>query len=94
MWRDQKVLLNWLKRGAARESIRISGVVTGVGAGKLYVAPERLYLKARWASLVPYAAAAGLLADLLPIAAVANTTTVRAHVLYVAERIETELQAE
>ena len=34
-----------------------------------YVAPERLYLEARWASLVPYAAAAGLLADILPIAA-------------------------
>ncbi len=27
-----------------------------------HVAPERLYLEARWASLVPYAAAAGLLA--------------------------------
>ena len=32
-----------------------------------HVAPERLYLEARWASLVPYAAAAGLLADVLPI---------------------------
>jgi hypothetical protein len=31
-----------------------------------YVAPEQLYLEARWASLVPYAAAAGLLADILP----------------------------
>ena len=59
-----------------------------------HVAPERLYLKARWASLVPYAAAAGLLADFLPIAAVANATTVRAHVLNVVERIETELQDE
>jgi len=28
-----------------------------------HVAPERLYLEARWASLVPYAATAGLLAD-------------------------------
>jgi hypothetical protein len=35
----------------------------------------RLYLEARWASLVPYAAAAGLLADILPItpAAVASS---------------------
>ena len=30
------------------------------------IAPERLYLEARWSSLVPYAAAAGLLADVLP----------------------------
>jgi hypothetical protein len=37
-----------------------------------HVAPERLYLEARWASLVPYAAAAGLLADILPIASGAN----------------------
>jgi hypothetical protein len=36
-----------------------------------HVAPERLYLEARWASLIPYAAAAGLLADILPITSVA-----------------------
>src|SRR3954447_23227661 len=59
-----------------------------------YVAPERLYLEARWASLVPYAAAAGLLADILPIAAGANATTLREHVLHVAERAETELGEE
>lgn len=56
-----------------------------------HVAPERLYLEARWASLVPYAAAASLLADVLPIASGANATTVRQHVLQVAERAETEL---
>jgi hypothetical protein len=44
-----------------------------------YVAPERLYLEARWASLVPYAAAAGLLADVLPITSGANATTLREH---------------
>tara|TARA_B100000614_G_scaffold226594_1_gene217257 strand:- start:950 stop:1456 length:507 start_codon:yes stop_codon:yes gene_type:complete len=33
-----------------------------------HIAPERLYLETRWASLVPYAAAAELLADVLPIA--------------------------
>ena len=55
------------------------------------VAPERLYLEARWASLVPYAAAAGLLADILPIASGANATTLREHVLRVAERAEVEL---
>jgi len=59
-----------------------------------YVAPERLYLEARWASLVPYAAAAGLLADTLPIASGANATTLREHVLRVAERAEAELAEE
>ena len=59
-----------------------------------HVAPERLYLEARWASLVPYAAAAGLLADVLPIASGANATTVRQHVLRVAERAESELGKE
>jgi hypothetical protein len=56
-----------------------------------HVAPERLYLEARWSSLVPYAAAAGLLADVLPIASGANRTTVRAHTLRVADRTEAEL---
>jgi hypothetical protein len=59
-----------------------------------HVAPERLYLEARWASLVPYAAAAGLLADILPIGAGANAKTVREHVLRVAERAEAELEEE
>ena len=56
-----------------------------------HVAPERLYLETRWASLVPYAPAVGLLADILPIAAGVNATTVRRHVLRVAERTEVEL---
>ena len=59
-----------------------------------HVAPERLYLEARWASLVPYAAAAGLLADILPIASGANAKTLRKHVLRVAERVEAELAEE
>ena len=59
-----------------------------------YVAPERLYLAARWASLVPYAAATGLLADNLPIASSANATTLREHVLGVAERAEAEFAEE
>ena len=59
-----------------------------------YVAPERLYLEARWASLVPYAAAAGLLADVLPITSGANATTLREHTLRVAERAEAELGEE
>jgi hypothetical protein len=56
--------------------------------------PERLYLEARWASLVPYAAAAGLLADVLPIASGTNATTLRERVLHVAERAEAELGEE
>ncbi len=56
-----------------------------------HVAPERLYLEARWASLVPYAAATDLLADVLPVASGANATTLRQHVLRVAERAEGEL---
>ena len=59
-----------------------------------HVAPERLYLEARWASLVPYAAAADLLADVLPVASGANATTLRQHVLQVAERAERELGKE
>jgi hypothetical protein len=55
------------------------------------VAPERLYLEARWASLVPYASAAGLLSDLLPLSAGMNATTLRQHVLHVAERTEGHL---
>jgi len=55
------------------------------------IAPERLYLEARWSSLVPYAAAAELLTDVLPIASGANRTTVREHALRVAERAEAEL---
>jgi hypothetical protein len=58
------------------------------------VSPERLYLEARWASLVPYAVAAELLSDVLPISSGANATTVRQHVLHVAERAEAELGEE
>ena len=58
------------------------------------IAPERLYLEARWSSLVPYAAAAGLLADVLPVMSGANRTTVREHALRVAERVEAELGEE
>jgi hypothetical protein len=58
------------------------------------IAPERLYLEARWSSLVLYAAAAELLTDVLPIASGANRTTVREHALRVAERVEAELGEE
>lgn len=59
-----------------------------------HVAPERLYLESRWASLAPYAAAAGLLADILPIASGASAKTLREHTLRVAGRAEAELAEE
>lgn len=59
-----------------------------------HVAPERLYLETRWSSLVPYAAAAELLADVLPIDCGTNATTVRQHALRTAGRIERELTEE
>jgi hypothetical protein len=58
------------------------------------IAPERLYLEARRSSLVPYAATAELLTDVLPITSGANRTTVREHALRVAERAEAELGEE
>ena len=59
-----------------------------------HVAPERLYLEARWSSLVLYAATAGLPADVLPVALGTNATTLRQHVLRVAERAESKLGKE
>jgi hypothetical protein len=59
-----------------------------------HIAPERLYLETRWASLAPYAATATMLTDVLPIGATINATTIRAHVLRVAERAEAELGEE
>ena len=59
-----------------------------------HVAPERLYLETRWASLAPYAATAAMLADVLPVEATVNATTIREHALRVAERAEAELGEE
>jgi hypothetical protein len=59
-----------------------------------HVAPERLYLETRWASLAPYAATAAMLADVLPVETTINATTIREHVLRVAERAEAELGEE
>lgn len=59
-----------------------------------HVAPERLYLETRWASLAPYAAAAGLLADVLPITSGTNAMTLRNHTLRMAECAEAELGEE
>lgn len=43
---------------------------------------------------MPYAAAADFLADVLPITSGANATTLREHVMGVAERVETEFGEE
>ncbi len=59
-----------------------------------HVAPERLYLETRWASLVPYGAAATLMSDVLPIGRGTNATTIRQHTLRAAQRIEAELTEE
>jgi hypothetical protein len=55
------------------------------------VSPSNDSLETRWASLVPYAAAADLLADVLPVGGGVNATTVRQHVLRAAERMESDL---
>jgi hypothetical protein len=55
-----------------------------------HAAPERLHPETRWASLVPYAAAAGLLADVLPIASDTNGTTLREHTSRIADRAEVD----
>jgi hypothetical protein len=59
-----------------------------------HVAPERLSLGARWASLAPYAAVAGLLAEVPPIASGADAKTLREHTLRLAERPEAQLAEE
>lgn len=59
-----------------------------------HIAPERLYLETKWASLVPYTAAAELMADVLPIRSGTNATTIRQHALRAADRIEKELTEE
>ena len=59
-----------------------------------HVAPERLYLEARWASLAPYGAAAAMMGDVLPIGAGRNATTLRQHALRAARRIEAEVARE
>ena len=63
------------------------GALGGVGQGSARIARGR----PMEGSLVPYAAVADLLPDVLPSASGTNATTVRQHVLHVAERAEGEL---
>src|SRR5258706_15474528 len=56
--------------------------------------PEMLYLETKWASLIPFARAADLLKEVLPLGDLVNAETVRNHLQLKAERIEQELGEE
>jgi hypothetical protein len=56
-----------------------------------WTAPELLYLEAKFAALMSYGVTVDVLANILPIGAQLNTSTVRRHLYHVAERIEEEL---
>ena len=53
--------------------------------------PEMLYLETKWASLIPFARAADLLKEVLPVGNLVNAESVRNHLQLTAERIEREL---
>src|ERR1700726_2083383 len=56
--------------------------------------PEMLYLETKWASLIPFARAADLLKEVLPVGDLVNAESVRNHLQLTAERIEQELGEE
>jgi hypothetical protein len=56
-----------------------------------HVSPERLYLEAKWSSLISFELAAELLKDTLPVAETANACSVRNHLHRVAKRMEAAL---
>jgi hypothetical protein len=55
------------------------------------VAPELLYMEAKWSSLVSYGLSLDALKDFLPIALSLDVKTVRYDTLKVAKRLEAEL---
>lgn len=57
-------------------------------------APERLYLEAKFASLMSYGLTTQLLAEVLPLEGTVNAATVRNHLHQVAQRLEGELGEE
>jgi len=59
-----------------------------------HISPELLYLETRWASLIPFVPTAELLHEVLPVDEKLNATTIRNHLLAVAERIDEELGEE
>ena len=64
------------------------------GLFREHVAPEMLYLEAKWASLVSFGVTVDLLKDVLPIGTTLNAETVRNHLHRVAARAEAELGEE
>ena len=58
------------------------------------IAPELLFMEAKWASLVSYGLTAQALKDFLPVDATLNATTIQHHTLVVAQRCEDELGEE
>jgi hypothetical protein len=56
-----------------------------------HVAPERLYLEAKWSSLISFELATQLLKDTLPMAETINASSVRNHLHRVAKRMESAL---
>ena len=56
--------------------------------------PEMLYLETKWASLIPFARAADLLKEVLPVGDLVNAESVRNHLQLTGERIEQELGEE
>jgi hypothetical protein len=59
-----------------------------------HTSPELLYVETKWASLIPFAKAADLLKEVLPVAPSTNHETVREHLQATAERMEQELGEE
>ena len=59
-----------------------------------HTAPELLWLETRWASLVSFETAAGLLKDVLPVGESLSAETVRNHLHKAARRMEDELAEE
>lgn len=59
-----------------------------------HVAPELLFLEAKWASLVSYGITTDLLKDVLPVAETTNPMTIRRDLFRVAERLEAALGEE
>jgi hypothetical protein len=58
------------------------------------VAPELLYMEAKWSSLVSYGMSLGALKDFLPLEVTLDVKTVRYDTLKVAKRLEAELAEE
>ena len=56
--------------------------------------PELLFLETKWSALMSYGLTAGLLQEVLPMNSPLHASTIREHVLNVAQRLENELGEE